>query len=115
NTTSHCSKPAESGVWNLMSTRPRRLGYMSATCMPSSLREVMARSSTLGCWDRRRKSSTPVYPVPPTIPTLIRVSAADAMANPERKVLVVIQLYAEHENICLRVCSEAKKHKMFHV
>src|SRR5690606_33167102 len=82
--TSHWSRPAESGVWNLRSTRPRRLGNISATCIPSSLREVMARNSTLGCWDNRRSNSTPVYPVPPTIPTLMRVSAADAMMNPEK-------------------------------
>src|SRR5690606_17380360 len=31
----------------------------------------------------KRSSSTPVYPVPPTIPTLMRVSAADAMAIPD--------------------------------
>ena len=41
-------------------TRPRKDGYMSATGRPASLREVMAVSSTWGCIERSRSSSTPV-------------------------------------------------------
>ena len=46
-------------------------GYISATGMPSSLREVIAVSCTSGWTASSRSNSTPVYPVPPTMPTLI--------------------------------------------
>src|SRR5690606_10025631 len=71
NTTSHSASGAVAGSEKAMSTRPRREAYMSATGSPASLREVITRSSAAGCWASRRSSSTPVYPVPPTIPTLI--------------------------------------------
>src|SRR3990167_2766965 len=46
---------------------------MSATARPASWRDVMAAISTSGCSTSKRSNSTPVYPVPPTIPTLIMV------------------------------------------
>src|SRR5258706_2233953 len=60
-----------SGSVNASSTRWRRLGNIAATGVPVSLREVMAFSSTCGCWASNRRSSIPVYPVPPTMPALI--------------------------------------------
>ena len=60
-----------SGALKARPTWPRRLGNMSATGLPASPREVMTLSSTCGCWASRRNSSTPVYPVPPMMPTLI--------------------------------------------
>ncbi|MNY50388.1 hypothetical protein D3C86_1858860 [compost metagenome] len=60
NTTSQSVSEAFSGAENASFTRPRRFGYMSATGRPSSLRDVMAVSSTLGCCDSKRSSSTPV-------------------------------------------------------
>ncbi|CFW28558.1 Uncharacterised protein [Bordetella pertussis] len=81
NTTSQSVSEAFSGAEKASFTRPRRLGYMSATGNPSSLRDVMAVNSTWGCCDSRRSSSTPVYPVPPTMPTLMREFDAWAMVK----------------------------------
>jgi len=47
------------------------LGYISATGIPASDREVMQITSASGWVARILSSSTPVYPVPPTMPTLI--------------------------------------------
>src|SRR6266850_2044115 len=71
NTTSQPFSAFASGSVNDRSTRPRRLGNIAATGLPASLREVIARSSTCGCCASNLSSSTPVYPVPPTIPALI--------------------------------------------
>ena len=50
---------------------PAQAREHAATGVPASLREVMAFSSTCGCCASSRSSSTPVYPVPPTMPALI--------------------------------------------
>ena len=71
NTASHSLSLAFSGVVNFKSTRLRKDGNISATAIPASEREVIECSWTWGCWAKRRSNSTPVYPVPPTIPTLI--------------------------------------------
>src|SRR5438874_2181019 len=71
NTTSQPRRRSALGSVKASSTRPRRLGNIVDTGVPASLREVMALSSTCGCWTSSRRSSTPVYPVPPTMPTLI--------------------------------------------
>ncbi len=70
-TTSHKVRSACDGSVNTKSTRLRRLGNISATGKPASPREVMMLSSTSGCCASKRNNSTPVYPVPPTMPTLI--------------------------------------------
>src|SRR5437588_8017195 len=56
---------------------------MALTAFPASLREVIARSSTCGCWTSRRRSSTPVYPVPPTMPALIMSAFQKRESRPE--------------------------------
>ena len=71
NTMSHPASARGVGSVNVISTRRRKLGNMRATGVPASLRDVIAFSSTWGCWARSRRSSTPVYPVPPTMPALI--------------------------------------------
>ncbi|MNR34116.1 hypothetical protein D3C85_1518560 [compost metagenome] len=71
NTTSQAFRSVSSGVEKAISTRPRSDGNISATFIPASLREVTAVTLAEGWLANRRKSSTPVYPVPPTIPTLI--------------------------------------------
>src|SRR5688572_10463981 len=71
NTTSQPRSASRVGSTNARSTRPRRLGNIAATRLPASWREVIAFSSTCGCCASRRSSSTPVYPVPPTMPALI--------------------------------------------
>src|SRR5687767_8984545 len=71
NTMSHPASARGVGSVNVISTRRRKLGNMRATGVPASLRDVIAFSSTCGCWASRRRSSTPVYPVPPTMPALI--------------------------------------------
>jgi hypothetical protein len=43
---------------------------MSATGVPASPRDVIACNFTCGCRASSRNSSTPVYPVPPTIPAV---------------------------------------------
>jgi len=60
NTTSQFSSPASSGVENASFTRPRRLGNMSATGIPASLRDVMAFNSACGWRVSSRSNSTPV-------------------------------------------------------
>ena len=60
NTRSQSLSGAEPGSLKASLTRPRRDGYISETGIPVSLREVIARSSTSGCWASRRSSSTPV-------------------------------------------------------
>jgi hypothetical protein len=60
NTTSQSVSAAEAGSEKAMPTRPRRLGNISATGMPASLREVIAFRSAFGCAASRRSSSTPV-------------------------------------------------------
>src|SRR5687767_6215882 len=71
NTTSQPRSARALGSLKASSTRLRRLGNIADTGVPASLREVIAFSSTCGCWASRRRSSTPVYPVPPTMPALI--------------------------------------------
>src|SRR5688572_25006992 len=70
-TTSQPASARALGSTKGSSTRRRRLGNICATGVPASLREVMAFSSTCGCWTSSLRSSTPVYPVPPTMPALI--------------------------------------------
>src|SRR5712692_3231110 len=70
-TTSQPRSALASGAVKASATRPRRLGNIAATGVPASLREVIALSSTCGCCASSRRSSTPVYPVPPTMPALI--------------------------------------------
>src|SRR5688572_7864589 len=74
-TTSQPASARAPGSLKVRSTLRRRLGNMRATGVPASLREVMAFSSTCGCWTSRRRSSTPVYPVPPTIPAFIVIKS----------------------------------------
>src|SRR6185436_10863964 len=71
NTTSQPASARAPGSVKARSTLRRRLGNMLATGVPASLREVMVFSSTCGRWTSSRSSSTPVYPVPPTMPALI--------------------------------------------
>ena len=71
NTTSQVSSKPLFGSLKHKSTTPRKLGNICATGKPASEREVMAINCTLGCWLKILSNSTPVYPVPPTIPTLI--------------------------------------------
>src|SRR5690606_39603913 len=82
NTRAHSDKGASSEDWKLMSTWPRKLGNKSATGKPLSWREVTATISALGCCASNRNSSTPVYPVAPTIPTLIGSETVVAILNP---------------------------------
>src|SRR6185436_14260339 len=58
-------------------------GNMALTALPASWREVIAVSSTSGCCASSRSSSTPVYPVPPTMPALIMCSAPETKSRPE--------------------------------
>src|SRR5688500_1521401 len=74
-TTSQPASARAPGSVKARSTLRRRLGNMRATGVPASLREVIAFSSTCGCWTSRRSSSTPVYPVPPTIPAFIVIES----------------------------------------
>src|SRR5207302_9827642 len=69
-TTSQPRSACALGSVKASSTRRRRLGKIAATAVPASLREVMAFSSTRGCWASSLRSSMPVYPVPPTMPAL---------------------------------------------
>src|SRR6266404_1310711 len=71
NTTSQPPSVLPSGSVNASSRWRRSPGNRALTGVPASLREVIARNSTSGCWTSRRRSSTPVYPVPPTMPALI--------------------------------------------
>src|SRR5690349_1767451 len=95
NTTSHPASDLAPGSVKARSTLPRRLGNIAATLLPASLREVIARSSACGCCASSRRSSMPVYPVPPTIPTLItgppksksRLAAAFQSLKPRRASL----------------------------
>src|SRR6185436_10981236 len=85
NTTSQPRSDFASGSVKASSTRLRRLGNIAATGVPASLREVIAFSSTCGCRTSRRRSSTPVYPVPPTIPALI-ILAPETKKPPRRRL-----------------------------
>jgi len=49
-----------SGAENASDTKPRKEGNISATGMPSSLREVIAVNSACGCAANMRNNSTPV-------------------------------------------------------
>ena len=60
NTTSHSCKGVFSGAENASDTKPRKEGNISATGMPSSLREVIAVNSACGCAANMRNNSTPV-------------------------------------------------------
>src|SRR4051812_23183022 len=71
NTTSQLANALALGSLKARSTRRRRLGNIAATGVPASLREVMTFNSACGCCASRRSNSTPVYPVPPTMPILI--------------------------------------------
>ena len=75
NTTSQALRSVSAGSENtselILVAGPRRLWNIAATFVPASLRDVIARTSASGCEASRRRSSTPVYPVPPTMPILI--------------------------------------------
>ena len=49
---------------------------LGISLVPASLRDVIARTRASGCCARSRNSSTPVYPVPPTMPTVIMFVSA---------------------------------------
>src|SRR5690349_2959383 len=71
------------GSLKARSTCPRSPGNRPLTGVPASLREVIARSVTPPCWLSKRSSSTPVYPVPPTIPALITFQPRKRESRPE--------------------------------
>ena len=60
NTTSQPRSACALGSLKASSTRRRRLGNIADTAVPASLREVIAFSSTCGCWASSLSSSTPV-------------------------------------------------------
>src|SRR6185503_13854662 len=78
NTTSQPRRLRAPGSLKARSTWPRSAGNIAATALPASLREVIAASSTCGWRASSRRSSTPVYPVPPTMPTLMVIKTKAA-------------------------------------
>ena len=60
NTTSQSDSAPVPGSENARSTTPRSDGNIPDTGLPRSVRDVTASSSTSGCPDRQRISSTPV-------------------------------------------------------
>jgi NADPH2:quinone reductase len=71
NTTSQSTKASISGTVKTTLHNPSKFGYKASTLCPASEREVTTATSTSECNSNMRNNSTPVYPVPPTIPTRI--------------------------------------------